>query len=191
MTRPRSGEPSELDLVAIACLLPSLFYVVVMFVYPFLYGVYLSLRPAKVPGFSLANYAAFFSVQSCQKAKMYDSESANANARLSTQLSYIMAVSRFAHYLKAMMRDKIGSYMTRGECEAYLNRWIMGYVVDSSSATASMKAKFPLAEARVDVTEIAGKPGAYRAVAFLKPHFQLDELTVSLRLVADLPQPAS
>jgi type VI secretion system protein ImpC len=136
------------------------------------------------------DYAAFFSVQSTQKSKQYDTEAANANARLSTQLSYILAVSRFAHYLKAMMRDKIGSYMTRGECEAFLNRWINGYVIDSKTASPSMKAKHPLAEARVDVTEIPGKPGAYRAVAFLKPHFQLDELTVSLRLVADLPQPA-
>ena len=90
-----------------------------------------------------------------------------------------------------MMRDKIGSYMTRIECEQFLNRWISGYVVDSASASAAMKARHPLAEARVDVMEIPGKPGAYRAVAFLKPHFQLDELTVSMRLVADLPQPAS
>jgi len=137
------------------------------------------------------DFAAFFSVQTCQKAKTYDTPAANANARLSSNLSYILAVSRFAHYLKAMMRDKIGSYMTRIECEQFLNRWISGYVVDSASASAAMKARHPLAEARVDVMEIPGKPGAYRAVAFLKPHFQLDELTVSMRLVADLPQPAS
>jgi type VI secretion system protein ImpC len=137
------------------------------------------------------DYAAFFSVQSAQRAKLYDTDAANANARLSTNLSYILAVSRFAHYLKAMMRDKIGSYMTRGECEAYLGRWISGYVVDGANASASMKARHPLAEARVDVVEVPGKPGAYRAVAFLKPHFQLEELTVSMRLVADLPQPAS
>jgi type VI secretion system protein ImpC len=136
------------------------------------------------------DYAAFFSVQTCQKAKQYDTEAANANARLSTQLSYILAASRFAHYLKSMMRDKIGSYMTRSECEQFLNRWINGYVVSSGAANAEMKAKYPLAEARVDVMEVPGKPGAYRAIAFLKPHFQLDELTVSLRLVADLPQPA-
>jgi type VI secretion system protein ImpC len=136
------------------------------------------------------DYAAFFSVQTAQKAKQYDTDSANANARLSTNLSYILAVSRFAHYLKAMMRDKIGSFMTRGECEQLLNRWIAGYVVDSATASPSIKAKHPLSEARVDVVEIPGKPGAYRAVAFLKPHFQLDELTVSMRLVADLPQPA-
>jgi type VI secretion system protein ImpC len=136
------------------------------------------------------DYAAFFSVQSAQKPKLFDTDSANANARLSSNLSYILATSRFAHYLKAMMRDKIGSYMSRGECEAYLNRWISGYVVDTTSAAPSMKAKYPLAQARVDVVEIPGKPGAYRAVAFLKPHFQLDELTISMRLVADLPQPA-
>lgn len=88
------------------------------------------------------------------------------------------------------MRDKIGSYMSRNECEAYLNRWIMGYVVDSSASPES-KARAPLAEARVDVVDVPGKPGAYRAVAFMKPHFQLDELTVSMRLVADLPAPAS
>ncbi|MGC4054507.1 MAG: type VI secretion system contractile sheath large subunit [Paludibaculum sp.] len=136
------------------------------------------------------DYAAFFSVQSCQKAKLYDTDAANANARLSTNLSYILAVSRFAHYLKAMMRDKIGSFMTRQDCEGFLNRWIKGYVVDSASASPSMKAKYPLSEARVDVMEVPGKPGAYRAVAFLKPHFQLEELTISMRLVADLPQPA-
>jgi type VI secretion system protein ImpC len=135
------------------------------------------------------DYAAFFSVQSCQKPKKYDTDSATANARLATNLSYILAVSRFAHYLKAMMRDKIGSYMSRAECDSFLNRWIKGYVVDSS-APAEAKARCPLSEARVDVVEVPGKPGAYRAVAFLKPHFQLEELTVSMRLVADLPQPA-
>jgi type VI secretion system protein ImpC len=136
------------------------------------------------------DYAAFFSVQSAQKPKLYDLDSANANARLSTQIPYIMAVSRFAHYLKAMMRDKIGSFMSRVEAEAYLNRWINTYVIPDDTASPAMKAKCPLREARVDVTEVKGKPGAYRAVAFLRPHFQLDELTVSLRLVADLPAPA-
>jgi type VI secretion system protein ImpC len=133
------------------------------------------------------DYAAFFSVQSCQKAKVYDTDSANANARLSTQLPYIMAVSRFAHYLKAMMRDKIGSFMSREEAGVFLNRWITKYVTPDDSASPAAKAERPLREARIDVTEVPGKPGCYRAVAFLRPHFQLDELTVSLRLVADLP----
>jgi type VI secretion system protein ImpC len=136
------------------------------------------------------DYAAFFSVQSAQKPKLYDKDSANANARLSAQLPYILAVSRFAHYLKAMMRDKIGSFMSRSQCETFLNQWISQYVLLDDDASAEMKSKFPLREARIDVSEIPGKPGAYRAVSFLKPHFQLDELSVSLRLVADLPPPA-
>ena len=136
------------------------------------------------------DYAAFFSVQSAQKPKLYDKDSANANARLSAQLPYILAVSRFAHYLKAMMRDKIGSFMSRSQCETFLNQWISQYVLLDDDASAEMKSKYPLREARIDVSEIPGKPGAYRAVSFLKPHFQLDELSVSLRLVADLPPPA-
>jgi type VI secretion system protein ImpC len=136
------------------------------------------------------DYAAFFSVQSAQKPKLYDTDAANANARLSTQIPYIMAVSRFAHYLKAMMRDKIGSFMSRKDAEIFLNRWITRYVVPDDTASQSMKARCPLREARVDVTEVPGKPGSYRAVAFLRPHFQLEELSVSLRLVADLPAPA-
>lgn len=136
------------------------------------------------------DYAAFFSVQSAQKAKLYDKEAANANARLSTQLPYLLAMCRFAHYLKSMMRDKIGSFMSRSDCELFLNRWIANYVVLDDNAPASVKASKPLREARVEVMEVPGKPGAYRAVSFLRPHFQLDELTVSLRLVADLPPPA-
>jgi len=136
------------------------------------------------------DYAAFFSVQSCQKAKTYDTDAANANARLSTQLPYLMAVSRFAHYLKAMMRDKIGSFMSREEASTFLNRWITKYVTPDDSASPAAKAERPLREARIDVTEVPGKPGCYRAVCFLRPHFQLDELTVSLRLVADLPAAA-
>jgi type VI secretion system protein ImpC len=134
--------------------------------------------------------AAFFSVQSANKPKLYDSDAANANARLSAQLPYIMATCRFAHYLKAMMRDKIGSFTSRDEIQMFLNRWIAQYVTSDDTATQATKAKYPLREARVDVEEVKGKPGVYRAVAFLRPHFQLDELTVSLRLVASLPQPA-
>ena len=136
------------------------------------------------------DYAAFFGMQSANKAKKYDTDAANANARLSTQLQYMFATSRFAHYLKAMMRDKIGSFMSRSDAEAFLNRWILNYVVESDTAAPAIKAKKPLREARIDVAEVPGKPGVYRAVAFLRPHFQLDELSVSLRLVADLPAPA-
>lgn len=136
------------------------------------------------------DFAAFFSVQSANKPKKYDKEAANASARLSSQLPYILAISRFAHYLKVIMRDKIGSFTSRGECEKELNRWIMQYVTEDDDALPSVKASHPLRDARVEVAEIPGKPGAYRAVAFLKPHFQLDELAVSLRLVADLPPSA-
>ncbi len=136
------------------------------------------------------DYAAFFSTQTANKAKVYDTDAANANARLSSQLQYILAVSRFAHYMKSIMRDKIGSFMTRKNAEDFLNRWISNYVLLDDSAGQEMKAKYPLREARIDVVEVPGKPGVYRAVAFLKPHYQLDELTISLRLVAELPPPA-
>jgi type VI secretion system protein ImpC len=133
------------------------------------------------------DYAAFFSVQSGQKAKVYDLDAANANARLSTQLPYILAISRFAHYLKAMMRDKLGSFMSRTDCERFLNQWIVNYVTPDDTASPSVKASHPLRDARIEVSEVPGKPGVYRAVSFLRPHFQLDELSVSLRLVAELP----
>jgi type VI secretion system protein ImpC len=136
------------------------------------------------------DYAAFFGVQSCNKPKMYDKEAANANARLSAQLPYILAVCRFAHYLKSIMRDKIGSFMSRADCQMFLNKWIMQYVTEDDQASAATKSQYPLREARVDVEEVPGKPGVYRAIAFLRPHFQLDELTVSLRLVAELPASA-
>lgn len=136
------------------------------------------------------DYAAFFSTQTGNKPKKYDTDAANANARLSSQLQYILAVSRFAHYMKSIMRDKVGSFMTRKNAEDFLNRWIANYVLLDDSAGQDMKAKYPLREARIDVSEIPGKPGAYRAVAYLKPHYQLDELSMSLRLVANLPPPA-
>ncbi|MCX5883081.1 MAG: type VI secretion system contractile sheath large subunit, partial [Deltaproteobacteria bacterium] len=136
------------------------------------------------------DYAAFFSTQTVNRPKLYSTDSANANARLSSQLQYILAISRFAHYLKSIMRDKIGSFMTRANAQTFLNTWISNYTLGDDDASQDMKAKYPLREARVDVSEIPGKTGAYRAVAFLKPHYQLDELSVSLRLVADLPPPA-
>ena len=134
--------------------------------------------------------AAFFSIQSCNRPKLYDSDAANANARLSAQLPYMMATCRFAHYLKAMMRDKIGGFMSREDAWRFLNRWISKYVTQDDKASAAQKAKFPLRDANVEVEEVKGKPGCYRAVAYLRPHFQLDEINVSLRLVAELPAAA-
>jgi type VI secretion system protein ImpC len=134
--------------------------------------------------------AAFFGGQTTNKPKMYNTNEANANARISGMLPYMLAASRFAHYIKVIMRDKIGSFMTRENVQKYLNTWIADYVLLNDDAPQSVKASYPLREARVDVFDIPGKPGCYRAVVFLKPHFQLDELTVSIRLVAELPPPA-
>jgi type VI secretion system protein ImpC len=99
-------------------------------------------------------------------------------------------MSRFAHYLKAMMRDKIGSAMSRAEAEKFLNTWVNRYVLADDTGSAAAKAERPLREARIEVMSVPGKAGALRAVAFMRPHFQLDELTVSLRLVAELPAQA-
>lgn len=134
------------------------------------------------------DYAAFFGAQSTQKPKKYDLDSANANASLSAQLQYMFAVSRIAHYMKAMMRDKIGSFASAANVQSYLQRWVDHYVTADDSASQETKAQYPLREASVEVNEVPGKPGVYRAVAFIRPHFQLDELSVSLRLVAELPK---
>jgi type VI secretion system protein ImpC len=136
-------------------------------------------------------YPVFFSTQSCQRSKRYDTDEANANARLATQLQYILSTSRFAHYVKAMMRDKVGHMMTPRDCEDYLNRWITGYcLANPESADTEGKARKPLRDAQISVREVRGKPGCYEAVTHLQPHFQLDELTVALRLVTELPPPA-
>ena len=137
------------------------------------------------------DYAAFFGGQTTQKPKKYNLDSANANAALSARLPYILAASRFAHYLKVIMRDKIGSFLTAANVEEYLNTWLANYVLLTDDAPQGTKARYPLREARVDVREIPGKPGAYNATVFLKPHFQLEELTASVRLVAELPPPAA
>jgi type VI secretion system protein ImpC len=136
------------------------------------------------------DYAAFFGGNTTQKPKVYNTNEANANARLSASLPYILNASRFAHYIKAIMRDKIGSFMTRANVEDFLNAWIANYVLLTDEAPQNTKAKYPLREARIDVFDVPGKPGVYRATVFLKPHFQLEELTASIRLVADLPPPA-
>jgi len=137
-----------------------------------------------------SDYAAFFGGQTANKPKVYNTNQANANARLSAVLPYILNASRFAHYIKAIMRDKIGSFMTADNVSAYLNNWISNYVLLTDDAGQSLKAKYPLREARVDVVDVPGKPGVYKATVFLRPHFQLEELTASIRLVAELPPPA-
>jgi len=135
------------------------------------------------------DFAAFFGGNSVQRAKKYDTKEATANAKLSSQTPYLMATSRIAHYLKAICREKVGSFMSRSEVETMLNRWISQYVLLQDDATQSEKAKRPLRDARIDVVDDKARPGCYRAIAYLRPHFQLDELGISLRLVADLPPP--
>lgn len=134
------------------------------------------------------DYAAFFGTQSAQLPKQYNTDIANANARLSSQLQYIFATSRIAHFMKAIMRDKVGSFASRQNVEDFLNEWLSQYVLLDDNAGQEAKAKYPLREARVEVAEVPGKPGCYKAVTFLRPHYQLDELTASLRLVSELPQ---
>jgi type VI secretion system protein ImpC len=137
------------------------------------------------------DYSVFFGAQSTQKPKKYDRPEATANAAISARLPYIMASSRFAHYLKVMARDKIGSFMEASDCERWLNRWIQNYVNGNENAGQEMKARYPLREAKVEVKEIPGKPGSYNAVAYLRPWLQMEELTTSLRMVARIPAASS
>ena len=134
------------------------------------------------------DYAVFFGGQTTQKPKKYDRPEATANAAISARLPYIMATGRFAHYLKVMARDKIGSFMEASDAEAWLNRWILNYVNGNPDAGQEMKARYPLAEAKITVEEVPGKPGAYNAIAWLRPWLQMEELTASLRMVARIPQ---
>ncbi len=135
------------------------------------------------------DFAVFMGAQSCQKPFQYFDPAANSNAELSAKFNYILCVSRFAHYLKVMARDKIGSFMEVDECSRWLNDWIMNYVLaDPSIAGDEAKAKSPLADARIEVRAVKGRPGWYEAVAWLRPHFQLETLTTSMRLVAEVPK---
>ena len=133
------------------------------------------------------DYAVFFGAQTTQKPKVFDDPDATANAAISARLPYIMATSRIAHFLKVMARDKVGSFMEVDEAERWLNKWIQKYVNATPGASAEMKARFPLADASVSVVEVPGQPGCYNAVAYLKPWLQMEELTASLGLVANIP----
>ena len=137
------------------------------------------------------DYAVVMSGSTVNRPRTYVEDDANANARLSASLPYILATSRFAHYLKAIMRDKVGGFTSRESVEQFLNGWIAQYVTTDDTASHATKARYPLREARIIVRDIPGKPGHYTAVAHLRPHFQLEELTASLRLVAELPPAAA
>lgn len=135
-----------------------------------------------------SDVAAFIGAQSLQKPTEYYDADATANANLSARLPYIFAVSRFAHFLKCIVRDKIGSFKERDDMEKWLNGWILNYVDgDPANSTEATKAEKPLASAEVKVEEIEDNPGYYSAKFYLRPHYQLEGLTVSLRLVSKLP----
>lgn len=134
------------------------------------------------------DYAVFFGAQTTQKPKKFDDPDATANTEISARLPYIMATSRIAHFLKVMARDKVGSFMEASDAEEWLNKWISNFVNASPGASADMKARYPLAEASIEVKEIPGQPGAYSAIAWLRPWLQMEELTASLRLVAKIPK---
>jgi type VI secretion system protein ImpC len=133
------------------------------------------------------DYAVFVGAQSLQKPTEYDDPDATANANLAARLPYLFATCRFAHYLKCIVRDKIGSFKERDDMEQWLNKWIMNFVVANDSSSEELKAKYPLREAKVVVEEVPGNPGYYTSKFFLRPHYQLEGLTVSLRLVSKLP----
>jgi type VI secretion system protein ImpC len=133
-----------------------------------------------------SDFAAFIGAQSLQKPQEYDDPAATANANLSARLPYLFASCRFAHYLKCMVRDKIGSTMSRGQLEEWLTRWISQYI-GPADAPEDYKASHPLSEAKVELAENEENPGYYSAKFFLKPHYQLEGLTVSLRLVSRMP----
>jgi type VI secretion system protein ImpC len=135
-----------------------------------------------------SDFAAFIGAQSLQKPAEYDDPDATANANLSARLPYLFATCRFAHYLKCIVRDKIGSFKERDDMEKWLNKWINNYVeANPETASEEDKARRPLAAAQVVVEDVEGNPGYYSSKFFLRPHYQLEGLTVSLRLVSKLP----
>lgn len=135
-----------------------------------------------------SDFAAFIGAQSLHKPALYDDPDATANANLAARLPYLFACNRFAHYLKCIVRDKVGSFKERSDMERWLNQWIMNYVDgDPANSSEITKSQKPLAAAEVVVEEVEGNPGYYSSKFFLRPHYQLEGLTVSLRLVSKLP----
>jgi type VI secretion system protein ImpC len=139
------------------------------------------------------DYSVFFGAQTCQRPKNYGpkQQAANANAQISARLPYILCSSRIAHYLKVIGRDAIGSFKEKDDVQSWLNNWIADYIADDPKAPAGVRARFPLMAAQIQVEEVPGKPGSYRAVAHLRPWLQFEELTASLRMVATLPPKAA
>jgi type VI secretion system ImpC/EvpB family protein len=133
--------------------------------------------------------AAFHGNQSIQKPRQYDEEPATVNARISTMLQYMLCVSRFAHYVKVLGRDKVGSFAGPGDCAHYLNNWLQQYVSANEDSGPEMKARYPLREARVEVRARPDNPGVYMCVIHLRPHFQLDQIMTSVKLVTEMAAP--
>ncbi|HWA61605.1 MAG TPA: type VI secretion system contractile sheath large subunit [Caulobacteraceae bacterium] len=131
-------------------------------------------------------YSVFYANPSIQAPKVYDRNLATVNARLSSMLQYILCVSRFAHYIKVMGRDRIGSVMTADECQKFLEKWLREYCEGSDAAGLEAKARRPLRAAAVEVREVAGRPGSYACSIFLRPHFQLDDISTGFRLTTEL-----
>ena len=136
-----------------------------------------------VPG---SEYLVFYSNASVQKPQQFDSLPANINAKLSAMLQYILCVARFAHYLKVLGREKVSSYQSARLCEQELQSWLHQYTTASDSASDEVRSKYPLHSARIQVREMQGKPGHYYSVIQLQPHFQLDQMVSSIKLVTEL-----
>jgi len=134
------------------------------------------------------NHAVFYGNQSVQGAMSYDKKIAEINAKMSAMLQYVLCASRFAHYIKIIGREKVGSFFSAEECERYLHNWLLSYSTASTSGTEEHLAKYPLSEARVEVKEVRGKPGVYSCITHLKPHMQLDQMVSAVKLVTELAE---
>ncbi|NRQ42462.1 type VI secretion system contractile sheath large subunit [Rheinheimera sp. YQF-2] len=133
-----------------------------------------------------SDYFAFYNNASVQQAKVYDDKLSSVNARLSAMLQYILCVARFAHYIKVIGRDKVGGYHSAEQCEQELQRWLHNYTTASTDASNDVRARHPLREARIQVREKRGEPGRYYSIIQLQPHFQLDQMITTVKLVAEL-----
>jgi type VI secretion system protein ImpD len=132
--------------------------------------------------------AIFHGCDSIHEPETFDDAMAEMNAKLSSMLHYLLCASRFAHYVKVMVRDKIGRVTTAEECERFLSGWLLNYATGADDISLEMMAKHPLREFKIEVKELPGKPGSYRCVVHLRPHFQLDQVVSSVRLVTELAQ---
>ena len=134
-------------------------------------------------------FSAFYACQSIQKPKTYSTAGVTTNARLSSMLQYMLCVSRFAHYIKVIGRDKVGTFQDKNKLEAEMHNWIMDYVTADSGANANVLARHPLKQAGVELRDIPGKPGCYRCVMHLAPHYELDEMSAGVKVGTEVAPP--